>query len=376
MRTWALALVLFVLLVWAAPSASAPSSVEWLVTADRLFDGDRMVEPGAVAIAGGRVVAVGSAARSLNARRVRAFRGATILPGLVDLHVHGLGCGQVASAVTSVRDLAAPLLALPVPPVRRAPRVVAAGPFVTPPGGYPAPVHGASLAHVVRGTDEARAAVQMLVQRGAGVIKVGVTESLPNLSLDELRAIVTEAHARGVRVTAHVEDSSGTTRALDAGVDDLAHIPSRPDAELMARVAREGVELVGTLHVVSSFARAGVLANARAFVRAGGTLLYGSDYGNPGIPLGVDPAELGLMNRAGLSKLDVLRNATSRSGAVLGVKNVGRLRPGAPADIVVVEGNPLRDLARVASVPTLLLVRGHVVIDRDRLIRPAARPYC
>ena len=110
-------------------------------------------------------------------------------------------------------------------------------------------------------------------------------------------------------------------------------------------------------------------------MRAGGTLLYGSDYGNPGIPLGADSAELGLMNRAGLSKLDVLRNATSRSGALLGVKHVGWLRPAAPADVVVVEGNPLRDLARVASVPTLLLVRGHAVIDRDRLIRPAL-PYC
>ena len=105
---------MLVLLVCAAPSAGAPPRVEWLITADRLFDGDRMVEPGAVAVSGGRVVAVGPAARSMSARRVRAFRGATIVPGLVDLHVHGLGCGQVASAVTSVRDLAAPLAALPV----------------------------------------------------------------------------------------------------------------------------------------------------------------------------------------------------------------------------------------------------------------------
>ena len=367
---------MLVLLVCAAPSASASPRVEWLITADRLFDGERVVEPGAVAVSGGRVVAVGPAARSMSARRVRALRGATIVPGLVDLHVHGLGCGQAASAVTSVRDLAAPLAALPVTPLRRAPRVVAAGPFVTPPGGYPAQAYGASLAHVVKGANEARAAVRMLVRRGAGVIKVGLTVSYPNLSPDELRAIVTEAHALGVRVTAHVEDSSGTRRALDAGVDDLAHIPSRPDAELMARVARAGVELVGTLHIVSTFGRAGVLANARAFVRAGGTLLYGSDYGNPGIPYGVDPVELDMMRLAGLSELDVLRNATSRSGAVLGVANVGRLRPGAPADVVVVEGNPVRDLTRVASVPTLLLVRGHAVIDRARLIRPAARPYC
>ena len=78
-----------------------------------------------------------------------------------------------------------------------------------------------------------------------------------------------------------------------------------------------------------------------------------------------------MMRRAGLSELDVLRNATSRSGAVLGVANVGRLRPGAPADVVVVEGNPVRDLTRVASVPTLLLVRGHAR-DRPRSTDPSS----
>ena len=279
------------------------------MTADRLFDGERMIADGAVAITGDRVVAVGAAARARSARRTRAFADATILPGLVDLHVHGIGCGQVASAVTTVRDLAAPLSVLPLEQRPRAPRVVAAGPFLAAPGGYPAPVHGIAITKVVRGTKEARAAVKLLARRGAGVIKVGLTPRFPNLSRAELRAIVDEAHAAGLRVSAHVDDSDGTRTALAVGVDDLAHMPAERDEELMRRVARAGIEIVGTLHV-RRYARAAALANARAFVRAGGTLLYGSDFGNPGIPTGVDREELRLMGRAGLSTLDVLRNAT------------------------------------------------------------------
>ena len=362
--------VLVLLLVCAAPSAATQPRVDWLVTADRLFDGERMIADGAVAITGDRVVAVGAAARARSARRTRAFANATILPGLVDLHVHGIGCGQVASAVTTVRDLAAPLSVLPLEQRARAPRVVAAGPFLAAPGGYPAPVHGMALTKVVRGTTEARAAVKLLARRGAGVIKVGLTPRFPNLSRAELRAIVDEAHATGLRVSAHVDDSNGTRTALAVGVDDLAHMPAERDEELMSSVARAGIEIVGTLHV-RRYARAGALANARAFVRAGGTLLYGSDYGNPGIPTGVDREELRLMSRAGLSPLDVLRNATSRAGRVLGLSNVGRLRAGASADLVVVDGDVLRDVERVGTVPRLLLVRGSAVVDGTRFSPPA-----
>jgi imidazolonepropionase-like amidohydrolase len=224
---------------------------------------------------------------------------------------------------------------------------------------------------VVRGVDEARGAVRMLVRRGASVIKVGLSETFPNLSLDELRAIVDEAHAAGVRVSAHVEDSAGARTALAAGVDDFAHMPSQRDAALMERLAQARMEIVGTLHVISGSRRIAVLANARAFVRAGGTLLYGSDFGNQGIPTGVDGLELQLMHQAGVSRLDVLRNATSRSAAVLGRPDIGRLRGGASADVVVVRGDPSVDLRVVSSVPDFLLVRGQAVVDGTRLNPPA-----
>jgi imidazolonepropionase-like amidohydrolase len=205
------------------------------------------------------------------------------------------------------------------------------------------------------------------------VIKVGISARFPNLSASELRALVAEAHSARVRVTAHVEDTAGARTALATGVDELAHMPALDvDRAVMRRVARAGIEIVGTLHVGSRFplAAPNVLANARAFVAAGGMLLYGSDYGNPGIPLGVDGDELRLMNLAGLSNLDVLRNATSRSGAVLGLRGVGRLVAGGPADLAVVKGNVASSLGRVSALPLLVVVRGTTVVDGDRLNAP------
>jgi imidazolonepropionase-like amidohydrolase len=252
----------------------------------------------------------------------------------------------------------------------RAPRVVAAGPFIGPPGGYPV-TFLPDLLKPVRSVAEARAAVRTLVGAGAGVIKVGLTPRNPNLTVAELQAVVAEAHAARVRVSAHVEDSRNVRAALAAGVDDFAHMPRERNPALLRKVARAGVEIVGTLHVGSGSRQAARLANARAFVGAGGTLLYGTDFGNPGIPPGVDREEMRLMRRAGLSPLDLLRNATSRAGRVLGLPNIGRLRAGASADLVVVDGDAARDPTRVTSVPRLLLVRGSAVIDGTRFRPPA-----
>jgi hypothetical protein len=162
-------------------SAEAARQADLLVTAERLFDGERLIRHGAVAIDGDRVVAVGPRSRiAVTARRVRRFGNATILPGLVDLHAHMLGAGQEASPVTTVRDLAAPVTALPARQRPRAPWVIAAGPFVTRPGGYPAAFFGEQLTYPVRGPIEARAAVRKLVRSGARVIKVGITIRPPN----------------------------------------------------------------------------------------------------------------------------------------------------------------------------------------------------
>ena len=335
-----------------------------LVTAPRLFDGERLIRDGAIAVRGGRIVAAG--ARSdveVDAAWTIELAGATLLPGFVDLHVHGLGEGQLNSPVTTIRDLGASDYSLPFPPARPGePRVLLAGPLITAPDGYPIETHGPDRARVVRGPADARAYVRSLADRGADVVKVSLQLGYPVLPIRVLRAIVAEAHARELRVTAHVGERLGARLALRGGVDELAHMPCGSDPELMQALAAAGMEIVGTLHVVRVVAGcADALENAREFVSAGGLLLYGSDYGNPGIPLGLDVEELELIADAGLSPRAVIANATGRSGALTGIAGVGRLVEGGPADVVAVSGDPTVELARLRD-PLLVVVRGRIVI--------------
>ena len=111
-----------------------------------------------------------------------------------------------------------------------------------------------------------------------------------------------------------------------------------------------------------------VVEYASAFVDAGGTLLYGSDYGNPGIPLGADVDELRLMVRAGLSPREVLTNATARAGEQLGIEKIGTLQTGAPADLVAVDGDVFTDLEAL-EVPRLVIVRGRLVVENAGFAR-------
>jgi imidazolonepropionase-like amidohydrolase len=340
-----------------------------LLTAPRLFDGERLIRGGAVAIRGEEIVAVGTRADvGVEAKRTIALRNATLLPGLIDLHTHDLGYGHALSAVTTVRDVGTPDGNLPLEPLPLGPRVFAAGPLITAPGGYPIPIHGRGVAHVVRTPTGARAYVRSLADRAAAVIKVSLQFGFPVMTYSVLRAIVEEADAHELRVTAHVGEARGARMALRAGVHELAHMPCGDEPELMAELTRAGVEIVGTLHVIRLVTGRpgfescpGLLENAAAFVRRGGTLLYGSDYGVPGIPPGVDVTELDLLAESGLGEIGALRAATSEAAKVLPIEGLGRLAEGSPADVVAVRGDPTRDLDAL-SEPVLVLRGGQIQV--------------
>jgi imidazolonepropionase-like amidohydrolase len=367
------ALATVVLLAAALAGCGGSDAVEGdlIVTADRVFDGRSLIEEGIVVVRGDEIVAVGRRDEIEASAPKRIDLGdATIVPGIVDLHVHDLGRGQRLSPVTTVRDVGAPEFALAsVRDEPGEPHVTFAGPILTAPGGYPASVGLDEVAGIVRNVPEARVVVRRLAREGVSVIKVAVEwkggADWPVLSPAELRAIVDEAHALGLPVTAHVTSMAAARRAFESGVDELAHMPCLgEDATLMRDLVAKGVEIVGTLHVRSE--RCPVLAYAQAFVRAGGTLLYGSDYLNPAIPPGLDAQELRLMVRAGLTPRETLTNATARAGEQIGSDKLGTLQPGAPADLVAIGGDAFADLGRLA-VPDLLVVRGVVVIEGGRI---------
>lgn len=350
-----------------------------------------------VVVRGNRIVAVGQRSQfALPAGTpTRDLRGMTILPGLIDAHVHINTLTDQAlklwplAGVTTVRDLAGPHKgmvqrrnALAATKDMRYPRLLVAGPFITVAGGHPIPRNGLSdEVLIVQGPADARQKVNMLLDDGVDLIKIvvsGRTDVKWNeLSNEEIRAITEAAHARGARVTAHVDRSAALQRAIENGIDDAAHMPrdSMSDKLIAFMVARN-VMLVPTIDVYESLAEERKLGddwrrftlpimqdNLRRFVAAGGQLALGDDFGgNPGVAQGLPLAEIEHWRGAGLTPMQIIVAATRGSAVVSGLgSQLGLVQVGMIADLLVVRGDPLTDLRALTKVA--LVVHNGVVVS-------------
>ncbi len=330
----------------------------------------RPVENAVLIMTEGRISALGSSddvAIPAEAQQVEA-RGMTLIPGFIDAHVH-IGFFPprrvLRAGVTTVRDLAwPPEIIFPMAerskaPGFQGPLILAAGPMLTAPGGYPtragwAP-SGAGLE--VSGPEEAAVAVGRVKEQGAEVVKIALNPPAgPVLDEDTLKAIVSAAHERALEVTGHVYGLAELRKALDAGVDELAHMlmgTDRISPDLAARMAAEHMTVVPTLAIRSGGELKAALGNLGRFAAAGGRVVYGTDLGNAGASPGIDRREIRLMGRAGLSPAQIIESATAAAAAHLGLKDRGVLEVGAHADVVLIRGDPLADpkaLGRVKKV--------------------------
>jgi len=315
---------------------------------------------------------------------VTDVRGATIMPGVFNAHVHsGYREEQLRAwahaGVTTVRDLGGPaffgLVGMQNKRLQLA-RVVAAGLFVTVPGGYPIVPWGSVNVVTVRSAEEARSAVNGLIDQGADIIKIAIESGgdfgrfIPTLSLQEAAAVVEAAHARGIPVCAHVTTSPDLPRALDAGVDDIAHmVVDYPSSELLARVVREGVIWVPTLElwrVVGYNHEPRAVANLSRFLAAGGTVALGTDFDGYDAPfqLGMPVIEMELMQQAGMSPMQIIVAATRNAAIVCNrLGDLGTVEVAKLADLVVVGGDPLQEIHTMADVR--LVMHSGVVIRND-----------
>ena len=338
----------------------------------------------------------------------RDLGGATVIPGLIDAHAHMLsdtsrspGFGPPAplhgeaarpaalghyvlaaaanlilrSGFTTVRDVGsyddeASVLKLAVElGIVPGPRIVTCGRILsaTSPGGE---LFG-SMYREADGPWEMRTAVREQIRRGADYIKFMATGARSvvredpepaQVTLEEMRAIVDEAHRMGRRVAAHAEGLEGTQLALEAGVDTIEHgLALHREPRLLDGMADRGVVLVPTLSTFFDLAERFADDFAPALVeqakrqsdeatltvdaarRAGVTLALGYDSGPPG----TSANELLRLIDAGLGPIEALRAATSGGAAALGRSDLGRIEVGALADLVVVDG-------RVDKEPVLL----------------------
>ncbi|HEX8134183.1 MAG TPA: amidohydrolase family protein [Actinomycetes bacterium] len=386
----------------------SPTPDPVVLRAPRLLDGTgaRPVADAAVLLRGGRVVYAGPAAglpAPAAGVEVREFPGGTLLPGLVDVHVHlvasagpdlaadipaseaertlaavGNARRQLDAGITLVRDLGAP--GGEVVAVARAieagtlegPLTLAAGPAVTMTGG-----HIPYLGRIADGADAMRAAVRANLALGARCIKVVATGGVLTMGIDprepaytqpELDALVDEAHRLGLTVAAHAIGEGGVAAALRAGVDSVEHGMFLDDASIELFLA------TGARYSPTFCAPHGILdgpsvpewikdrarpaaeaqgASFRAALTAGVPVVTGTDAGTPDNPHGGVAREVGFMVEAGMDVLAAVRAATAEAADLLGEPDRGVLREGAHADVLVADGDVTADvgtLGRPAAV--------------------------
>ena len=379
------------------------------------------MEGATVFISGDRItrVATGDAALPAGVRVIDAA-GLSVLPGLMDMHIHHRAWMWplfLQFGVTTVRDVGSdPDLILRDRERERrgelaGPRIFACGPLLD---GVP-PVWGTAWRGSVAlaSGDQALAAAQRLLDRGVDCLKVYAR--LPSALM---RAIVEMAVARDVPVTGHV----GTVSARDAaeiGVRSIEHasgitFPMPPEVqELLVRVFVErGTFLVATMLVDENFANLPTIGNARypllslvppdetrgwlnwrndfrlqdatdeafarrrarvaakaafiqAFHRAGGKVVAGSDTPNPFVVPGASlHQELERLVAAGLSPMDAILSATSIAAALLRRSDLGAVEEGKLADLVLVFGNPVSDITATRNIRAV--IKGGVVVYERR----------
>ncbi|HEY0027227.1 MAG TPA: amidohydrolase family protein [Allosphingosinicella sp.] len=413
-------------------ASAAPAAAETVVvTADRMIDvlTGRVVEEPVVVITDGRIASVvgrggGRPNIPADARRID-LPGKTLLPGLIDMHVHldsnpryggysGLQFTDsfwTAQGVQNARDM----LQAGFTTVRNVgsenysdvgykqaidegliegPRIVPAAHSLGATGGhcdqtYLPPSFNARGKAVGDGPQELRARVREQRKYGAEVIKVCATGGVfsrntepgqQQLSEDELRAIADEAHQWGLKVAAHAHGASGIKAAIRAGIDTIEHA-SLIDAEGI-RLARErgtwlDMDIFNTEYTQAEGARNGVLEdnlrkdrevaqiqrdNFRAAHKAGVKMLFGTDAGV--MPHGTAGGQFRWMVQYGMTPMEAIQAATRNAAQALGrEKDVGAIAVGRYGDLIAVDGDPLRDVRALEDVD--VVIKSGQVVKND-----------
>jgi imidazolonepropionase-like amidohydrolase len=384
----------------------------------QVFDGVRMLGRTNVLVEHDRIAAVGDRLSAPPDAPVVHGAGRTLLPGLIDAHVHvtpGALSSGLRFGVTTQLDMFAD------PAVLAAARIEAgrtessdlrsAGVGATAPGGHPAQLVRLGLFGefpTVARAEQADAFVADRMAEGSDYLKVFASSvpgesHLPTLDTEVVAALVAAAHRHGLLAVAHATDVRAALSAVRVGVDGLTHLPfDRPlDDEFVSTVVDHGVFVTPTLTMLESFcqepggadladdplvaARLDEAARERlrqvmspppmtpgytvgnaacavpALVAVGVDVLAGTDAGAPGTAHGASlHLELELLVRAGMSPVQALRSATSVPAGRLGLADRGRVAPGLRADLLVVRGDPAADITRTRDLVTVCR-QGHLV---------------
>ena len=335
------------------------------------------------------------------------LQGHTLLPGLIDMHVHLTSGGgyhgyeslkltderrailgvvhaetTLMAGFTTVRNVGAGSFGDVA--LRDAindgdipgPRMLVSGPPIGITGGHCSdnnllpPEYGITGEGVADGPWAARTAVRRNIKYGADLIKTcstggvmskGTKVGAPQYTVEELTALVDEAHSRGLKVASHAHGAEGIINALIAGADTIEHASFIDDEGIALSIERGAalsMDIYVTEYILGEGASAGILeeslekerktgatqrSNFTKAVNAGATIVFGSDAGV--YPHGQNAKQFSRMTRFGMTPLQAIQSATITAAEVLGLEyDVGKITAGYAADFVAVKGNPLENI--------------------------------
>jgi imidazolonepropionase-like amidohydrolase len=415
--------------VRSAEAAAAPETI--VLKAAHVFDsiGTALKDGATVVVRGDHIVSVGTAAAPAGARIID-LGDATLLPGFIDAHTHltlelqkdyyhfiynrlmrspaeqALYAAMyarrtLAAGFTTVRNVGADdfvdvgLRNAINAGVTEGPRILTAVHGIGSPGGHfdfysfpPDRVRPRGpLEGICSGPEECREAVRYQMKWGADVIKIAASGGVlseadpvdvPQLTLEEMSAIVSEAHKWRRKVAAHCHGDAAARLAIEAGVDSVEH-GSFLAEDTIKLMKSKGVYLVPTRMAaywvgkeaetyppqIAAKARAAAAAHGAMFkaaLRIGVPIAFGTDAGV--YPHGMNAMEFGLMTDLGMSPAAALLSGTRDSAKLLGIEaEVGTLEAGKVADVVAVPGNVLSDI-HATEHPVFVMHLGHIVLQK------------
>jgi imidazolonepropionase-like amidohydrolase len=422
------ALLVVALLMLAMPLVGQQATKSVVIHAGHLLDvkTGKLLSDQTLVIEDGKIVNVGdSAAVNAPANAVRIdLPNATVLPGLIDAHTHltsdpTFGYAELGISVprealigaknaritlnagfTTVRNVGAngftdvalrdSINAGDIP----GPRMLVSGPLLGITGGHcdnnllPYEYHAvgdgvadgiAAVQHKVRENIKYGADLIKICATG-GVLSKGDDPQASQYTLEEMKAIVADAHRLGRKVAAHAHGAQGILWATEAGVDSIEH-GSYIDAAGIAEMKKNGTYLVPTLYLGDWFLENAeknhvpdfYLAKAKAVMpiarkniahafASGVKVAFGTDAAV--YPHGLNAHEFAVMVKLGLTPLQAIQAATVNAADLLGWPGkVGSLDPGAWADIVAVDGDPLKDVTTLERVK--FVMKGGEVVRNE-----------
>ena len=422
-------LVLSAFLVIAAGAQTAPGPRQVIVRAGHVLDvkTGNVLNNQAIVIEGDKIVSLGPAAEAKPAAAAPTvdLPNATVLPGLIDAHTHltfdvnqigyqALGISVPREALTGAKNARVTLQA-GFTTVRNVgasaytdvalrdaindgdvpgPRMLVSGPALGITGGHcddnllPFEYHHQAEG-VADGIEAVQHKVREVIKYGADVIKICATGGVmskgddPNASqytLEEMKAIVAEAHRLGRKVAAHAHGAEGVRWASVAGVDSIEH-GHLMDDDSIATLKKNGTYIVPTLYLMDwnrenlskrnapdyivkkmQMVSAAGQNNLKTAFAAGLKVGFGTDAAV--YPHGLNAREFAVYVRLGMTPLQAIQTATINDADLLGWSSkIGTLEPGKFADIIAVDGDPLKDVTTLEHVK--FVMKGGEVVRNE-----------